>query len=81
MKTSDSLVTALEREAAMRVRAGVRIMGEPEVEERTSLSRVTRWRLEREGKFPQRLRLAGNRVGWLAEEIVAWIESRPRGAA
>ena len=81
MKTGDSPVATLEREAAIRARAGVRIMGEAEVKESTNLSRVTRWRLERDGQFPQRLRLAGNRVGWLAEEIMQWIESRPRGTA
>ena len=31
-------------------------------------------RLEKEGKFPKRLQLGPNRVGWLESEIVAWIE-------
>ena len=75
MQISDAPVTTLEREAA------IRVMGENEVKASTNLSRVTRWRLERDGKFPQRVRLTGHRVGWLAEEIVQWIESRPRGGA
>jgi prophage regulatory protein len=53
----------------------IKILGEPEVHRLTSLSRTTRWRLEREGKFPRRLRLSGNRIGWRADEILAWIES------
>jgi prophage regulatory protein len=57
----------------------VRILGEPEVHRLTNLSRTTRWRLEREGKFPKRLRLSGNRIGWRADEILAWIESLSRG--
>ncbi len=34
------------------------------------------WRLERAGKFPQRLKLGPNRVGWLAEEIEAWVQDK-----
>jgi prophage regulatory protein len=36
-------------------------------------------RLEREGKFPQRLQLGAGRVAWLASEVHEWIASRPRG--
>lgn len=34
------------------------------------------YRLERAGKFPKRIRLGANRVGWLEHEIDAWIEAR-----
>jgi prophage regulatory protein len=61
--------------------AKIRILGEPEVHRLTNLSRTTRWRLEREGKFPKRLRLSGNRVGWQANEVLAWIAALPRGGA
>jgi prophage regulatory protein len=33
-------------------------------------------RLEREGKFPRRIALGDNRVGWIEEEIDAWIRAR-----
>ena len=33
-------------------------------------------RLERAGKFPRRIQLGPNRVGWLLSEVQAWIESR-----
>ena len=33
-------------------------------------------RLERAGKFPRRIQLGPNRVGWLLSEIQAWINSR-----
>jgi prophage regulatory protein len=55
------------------------ILGESEVEQLTNLSRTTLWRLERQGRFPQRLRLSGNRVGWRSDEVLAWIEALPRG--
>lgn len=52
-----------------------------EVSEMVGLSRTTIWRREREGDFPQRLRLGGRRIGWNADEVVAWLEARPRGMA
>jgi predicted DNA-binding transcriptional regulator AlpA len=45
----------------------------------TGLSRTTLWRLERQGKFPTRVRLGLNSVGWRNEEVQHWVESRPRG--
>ena len=33
-------------------------------------------RLEKAGKFPLRIRLGQNRVGWMLIEIEAWIASR-----
>jgi predicted DNA-binding transcriptional regulator AlpA len=47
----------------------------------TGLSRTTLWRLERAGKFPMRLRLSANRVGWRKDEVEEWIATRPRGMA
>jgi len=49
---------------------------EPECQQITGLSRSTRWRLEREGKFPARHYISQNTIGWLASEIDQWIESR-----
>ena len=53
-----------------------RILNSAEVEEVTSLSRSTIWRLERQGRFPRRFQLSDNRVGWLQPEIKDWIASR-----
>ena len=33
-------------------------------------------RLERAGKFPKRIRVGANRIGWLLSEIEEWIEGR-----
>jgi prophage regulatory protein len=43
---------------------------------RVPLSRTTLWRLEREGLFPQRIKLSENRIGWLEEDIAQWIQSK-----
>lgn len=48
----------------------------PTVQEVSALSRVTVWRMERDGKFPRRRQLAANSVGWLKSEVDAWVESR-----
>ena len=42
----------------------------------TKLSKSTRWRLEREGKFPKRRQLSAKAVGWLASELEEWMSSR-----
>ncbi|MBM3274524.1 MAG: AlpA family phage regulatory protein [Candidatus Sericytochromatia bacterium] len=38
-------------------------------------------KLEKEGKFPVRVKIhdANGGVGWLYDELEAWIKSRPRG--
>ena len=33
-------------------------------------------RLEKAGKFPKRIRLGPNRVGWLESEVLDWLEQR-----
>lgn len=57
------------------------IYREKEVCAKCRLSRTTIWRKERAGDFPQRVRLGAASVGWVAEEIDAWLASRPRGMA
>jgi predicted DNA-binding transcriptional regulator AlpA len=43
----------------------------------TGLSRMTIYRLELAGKFPNRRRLGENSVAWLESDLAAWAESRP----
>ena len=50
-----------------------RFMREPEVQHVTGLSRTTRWRLERAGKFPRKRQLSANVKANLASEIKAWV--------
>ncbi len=37
------------------------------------LSAPTIWRMERAGRFPRRIQLGGNSVGWLSSEIETWL--------
>ncbi len=53
-----------------------RIVRSNEAGEITGTSRSTRWRLEREGKFPKRVQISSGAVGWLASELQAWIQER-----
>ena len=53
-----------------------RIIRKPELRKRVPLSDPTIWRMEKEGKFPKRLRLGGNSCGWLESEVDAWMQSR-----
>jgi len=42
------------------------------------LSDVTIWRMERAGKFPRRIRLGGNSVGWYESEIIGWMDGKKK---
>ncbi len=57
-----------------------RILRDPEVAERTGLSRTTRWRLIKAQKFPQPVKLTEHAVGWRESEINNWVESRTHAA-
>lgn len=34
------------------------------------------WRLERDGKFPKRVKIGAKRVGWIEKEIRDWMAAR-----
>ena len=44
----------------------------------TGLSKVTLWRLEQKNMFPQRVALSPRRVGWKHDEVMEWLDTRPR---
>ena len=52
------------------------VMRFPRVREVTGLSRSTIWRLEHAGKFPHRIKLSTNIVGWRQDEVDAWLRGR-----
>jgi prophage regulatory protein len=61
---------------------GRKIIRWPEVSDLTGIkARSTAWRKARAGEFPESVVLGENSIGWYADEIFAWIEERPRGAA
>jgi len=51
------------------------------VSEMVPLSRSQIWRLEKAGKFPRRIKLSDNAVGWDLEEIKAWQNDRRKAVA
>lgn len=55
------------------------IVREAECEKLTGLSRTTRWRLERQGKFPARIRLSENAIGWKMSSLARWVVEREAG--
>ena len=59
----------------------MRILRIQEVIKLTGLSRPTIWRKEKQGKFPERIRLGSNSVGWRSDELEEWLENLPRGTA
>jgi prophage regulatory protein len=40
------------------------------------LSHVTIWRMEKAGKFPKRVQIGGNAVGWLVSEVNQWMKQK-----
>ena len=57
----------------------MRILRKKEVVRKVGYSGMHIWRLEREGRFPKRIRLGpSNRgaCGWLEEEIDEWISAK-----
>jgi prophage regulatory protein len=68
------------REAAARagaeMAAALGFYSEAELDAITSLSRVTRWRLRRQGKFPSSVELSPGRNGTPKAAVHRWIEER-----
>jgi prophage regulatory protein len=57
---------------------GVRILRRPDIRQRTSYCDSKIDKLEREGKFPARIRLSERAVGWYEHEVDAYLASLPR---
>ena len=53
-----------------------RIIRKPECSHIVALSDVQIWRLEKQGRFPRRIQLGANSVGWRLSEVMHWIEQR-----
>jgi len=43
---------------------------------KVGLSDTTVWRMEKEGKFPKRIRLGATACGWFEHEVDEWLRSR-----
>jgi prophage regulatory protein len=53
----------------------IQIIRLPRVLELTGLSRMSIYRFEKAGKFPKRVTLGENAVGWPLSEVEAWLEA------
>ena len=52
----------------------MRILRKHEVLHRVGLSGMEIWRREKAGRFPRKVRLGPNSVGWVETEIDAYVE-------
>ena len=76
-RTHNSRRGDTRRRSAVPPLRGRRMMRLPEVIDITGLSRTTIWRRERDGSFPQPIRLGGEHtraVGWREQDIYDWID-------
>jgi prophage regulatory protein len=53
-----------------------RIIRKPELFFMIGLSDTTIWRMEKIGKFPRRINLGGNSVGWFETEVNRWLAKK-----
>ncbi len=54
-----------------------RLLRRRQVEEITSMSRSSIYRLMQDGEFPRPVKVGPSAVRWRASDITAWLESRP----
>jgi len=81
--TLNQITPSTTKEAARRATQGQRdeaeadrILRDGEVCALTGISRTTRWRLIREGRFPKPVRLTSTAIGWRASSVAQWIAER-----
>lgn len=53
-----------------------RVIRKPELFSKIGLSDATIWRMEKSGRFPGRIKLGGNSVGWFVNEIDDWLAKK-----
>lgn len=53
-----------------------RILTTKQLLERLPLTRVSLWRMAREGRFIQPIRLTRSRIGWRWSAVLAWLAER-----
>jgi prophage regulatory protein len=77
MTTSEILRRDKKRKEAKReARAGRRILRLPEVVERTGLPVSSIYEQMNTGTFPRSVSIGTRAVGWVEDEVAAWVESR-----
>lgn len=64
------------REAVEGLSTPRRILRRNEVCEMTGLSYSTIYRMEKAGRFPRRVKLGQQAVGWRMADVVTWMDTR-----
>jgi len=59
------------------VKKDIRVIPLSEVIEITTISRSTLFRMVEKGSFPAPRQIGERRVGWLSDEVQAWLLDRP----
>jgi len=59
------------------VKKDIRVIRLSEVMEITTISRSTLFRMVEKGSFPAPRQIGERRVGWLSDEVQAWLLDRP----
>ncbi len=54
----------------------IRLLRLPQVMQQTGLKKTKLYELQKEGSFPMRIQITPNSVGWVEEEVNAWIAGR-----
>lgn len=57
-----------------------RIIRDPETDRITSTSRTVRDRLAAKGLFPERIRISERAAGYYEDEVLEWVNTRPRAS-
>ena len=52
------------------------LLSRRQVREVTTLSSTQTDRLEKDGKFPKRVKLGQSRVAWVESEVMEWVQKR-----
>jgi prophage regulatory protein len=54
----------------------IRLLRLPQVIQQTGLKKTKLYELQKEGAFPMRIQITSHSVGWIEEEVNAWIAGR-----
>ncbi len=77
--SADAPSTTVSAPPGRRQEVPGRVLRQAEVCALTGLSRTTIWRLETRGDFPRRRKLGRQAVGWMEDEVRAWVDARALG--
>ena len=76
-RTLSQLITSADTVNALDIRE-LRLLSMAKVVERTTYSRPSIYRLIAQGRFPAPLKLGGTKIAFREEEIINWVNNRPR---